>query len=53
MHMLYADGIVIKTESEEEVARKFSVWKRETETRGLKTNINMTKLMVMGREPCF
>ena len=34
-----------------EVIRKFGVWKREMETRGLKVNINKTKLMVMGREP--
>ena len=34
-----------------EVIRKFGVWKREMETRGLKVNINKAKLMVMGREP--
>ena len=38
-------------ESEEKAVRKFGVWKREIETRGLKVNINKTKLMVMGREP--
>ena len=42
---------MITAESEEEAVRKFGVWKREMETRGLKVNINKTKLMVMGREP--
>ena len=46
----YADGLVITAESEEEAVRKFGVWKREMETRGLKVNINKTKLMVIGRE---
>ena len=49
--LLYADDLVIIAESEEEAVRKFGVWKREIETRGLKVNINKTKLMVMGREP--
>ena len=43
---LYADDLVITTESEEEAVRKFGVRKRERETRGLKVNINKTKLMV-------
>ena len=30
---------------------KFGERKRELETRGLRVNINKTKLMVMGREP--
>ena len=38
-------------ESEGEAVRKFGVWKIEMETRGLKVNLNKTKLMVMGREP--
>ena len=36
---LYADDLVITAESEEEAIRKFGVWKREMETRGLKVNI--------------
>ena len=42
---------MIIAESEEEAVRKFGVWKREMETRGLKVNINKTKFMVMSREP--
>ena len=49
--LLYADDLMITAESEEEAARKFSVWKREMETRGLKVNINKTKLLWIGREP--
>ena len=51
--LLYADNLVITTESEEEAVRKFGAWKREMETRRLKVNINKTKLMVMGREPAI
>ena len=51
--LLYDNELVITAESEEEAVRKFGVWKREMETRGLKVNINKTKLMVMGREPAF
>ena len=50
--LLYADDLVITTESEKKAVRKFGVWNlREMETRGLEVNINKTKLMVMGREP--
>ena len=48
---MYGDDLVITAESEEEAVWIFGVWKRETETRGLKVNINKTKLMVVGREP--
>ena len=47
----YADGLLITAEIGEDAVRKFSVWKIEMETRGLKVNINKIKLMVMGREP--
>ena len=49
--LLYVDNLVITAESEEKVIRKFGVWKREMETRGLKVGIIKTKLMVTGREP--
>ena len=42
---------MITAESEEEAVRKFGMWKREMETRGLKLNVNKTKLMVMGTKP--
>ena len=41
---------MITAESEEEAVRKFGLkWQRDMETRGLKVNINETKLMVMSR----
>ena len=48
---VYKNGKQITAESEKEAVRKFSVWKREMETRELKVNINKTKLLVMGRKP--
>ena len=38
--LLYGDDLVITGESEEEAVRKFGVWRREIETRGLKVSIN-------------
>ena len=49
--LLYAYDLVITAESKKEAVRNFGVWKREMESRGLKVNINKTKLMVMGKEP--
>ena len=46
---MYTDDLVITAESEEEAVVKFGAWEREMETRGLKVNINKTKLMVMGK----
>ena len=42
--LLCADDLVITAKSEEESVRKFGVWKREMESRGLKVNINKTQV---------
>ena len=49
--LFYAKDLAITAESGKEAVRKFGLWKRETETGGLKVNLNKIKLMVMGREP--
>ena len=49
--LLYADDLVLMAETEEEVVEKFRAWKRGMEKRGLKVNMEKTKMMVLGRKP--
>ena len=48
MDLLYADDLVLTGESKEEVERMFIVWKRALERKGLKVNMDKTKMMVSG-----
>ncbi len=48
--LLYADDLVLTAESEEEVIHMFNRWKEEIEQRGLKINMEKTKLMVTGNK---
>ena len=43
--LLYADDLVIAAESQEELERKLSLWKREIELKGLRVNMKKTKIM--------
>ena len=49
--LLCADDLVITADSEEQVVRRFNEWKSKLETRGLKVNMDKTKIIVVGREP--
>ncbi len=51
MELLYADDLVLMAETEEEVMDRFSAWKRRMERRGMKVNMEKTKMMVLGRKP--
>ena len=48
--LLYADDLVLTAESKEEVTGMFNRWKEEMEQRGLKINMEKTKLMVTGNK---
>jgi len=48
--LLYADDRVLMAEVEEEVVERFSAWKRGMEKRGLKVNMEKTKMMVLRRK---
>jgi hypothetical protein len=48
--LLYADDLVLTAETREEVEVMFSDWKHEMERRGLKINMDKTKLMVSGKD---
>lgn len=48
--LLYADDLVLTGESKEEVEQMFKDWKREMESKGLKVNIEKTKMMISGNK---
>ena len=48
--LLYADDLVLMAESEEEAVEKFRTWKREMERRGLRVNMEKTKVVISGEE---
>ena len=45
----YADDLVLTAESEHEVLERFDRWRTELELRGLKINMEKTKMMVTGK----
>ena len=45
----YADDLVLTAESEHEILEKYDRWRTELELRGLKVNMEKTKMMVTGR----
>ena len=47
--LLYADDLVLMAESEEELRQKLAIWKSTLEAKGLKVNVNKTKVMFGGR----
>ena len=48
--LLYADDLVLTAETQEEVELMFGEWRRAVERRGLKVNLEKTKMMVTGGE---
>ena len=48
--MLYADDVVLTAKSRAEVEEQFERWKSAMESKGLKVNIEKTKILVTGKE---
>ena len=48
--ILYADDLVLTSESLEELQEKFRKWKEAFESKGMKVNLGKTKMMVSGSE---
>ena len=46
--LLYADNLALTAETQEEVEFMFGEWRRAVEKRGLKVNLEKTKMMVTG-----
>ena len=51
MELLYADDLVLMAESQDEVVERFEAWKGSMERRGLKVNMDKTKVLISGKEP--
>ena len=48
--ILYADDLVLMSESLEDLRERFQRWRRALEGKGLKVNVGKTKMMVSGTE---
>ena len=48
--ILYADDLVLMSETMEGLREKFQKWKLELESKGMKVNLGKTKVMVSGAE---
>ena len=48
--LLYADDLVLTAESKAEVLEQMNEWRKAMESKGLKVNIEKTKIMVTGKE---
>jgi len=46
--LLYADDLVVIAENEEDLIKKLNVWKNNVEDRGMRVNMNKTKVMISG-----
>jgi len=46
--LLYADDLVVIAETEEDLIKRLNEWKNNVENRGMRVNINKTKVMISG-----
>ena len=46
--LLYADDMVVIAETEEDLIKRLNEWKDNMENRGLRVNMNKTKVMISG-----
>jgi len=46
--LLYADDLVVIAESEEDLIKRLNEWKNNVENRGVRVNMNKTKVMKSG-----
>jgi len=46
--LLYADDLVVIAESEEDLINRLNEWKSNVENRGMRVNMNKTKVMISG-----
>jgi len=47
--LLYADDIVVIAETEDDLIKRLNAWKDFIETRGMRVNMNQTKVMISGK----
>jgi len=46
--LLYADDLAVVAETENDLIKRFSEWKENVENRGMRVNVNKTKVMIIG-----
>jgi len=46
--LLYADDLVVIAETEEDLVKRLNEWKNNVENRGMRVNMNKTKVMISG-----
>jgi len=46
--LLYADDLAVITETEEELIKRLNEWKENVESKGMRVNMNKTKVMISG-----
>ena len=46
--LLYADDLVVVAETEEDSIKRLNEWKNNVENRGMRINMNKTKVMISG-----
>jgi len=47
---LYADNLVVINETEDDLIKRLNKWKDNMENRGMRVNINKTKVMISGEQ---
>jgi len=45
---LYADDLVVRSETKEDLINRLNEWKNNVENRGMRVNMNKTKFMISG-----
>ena len=45
---MYADDLVVIAETEEDLIKRLNEWKNNVENRGMRVNVNKTKVMISG-----
>jgi len=46
--LLYADDLVVIAETEERLIKRLNEWKDNVESKGVRVNMNKTKVMISG-----
>jgi len=47
--LLYADDLAVIAETEEELIKRLNEWKDNMESKGMRVNMNKTKVMISGK----
>ena len=47
--LLYADDLAVIAETQEELIKRLNEWKNNVESKGMRVNMNKTKVMISGQ----